>query len=43
VKDLAGLLRGAGDALADEIEEAGDVLEAGEGWQERWLVWRRSA
>src|SRR5580704_8396673 len=29
VQDLAGLLRCAGDALADEVEEAGDVLKAG--------------
>jgi len=28
VEDLAGLLGGAGGALADEVEEAGDVLEA---------------
>jgi hypothetical protein len=31
VEDLAGLLRGAGGALGDEVEEAGDVLEAGGG------------
>ena len=31
VEDLAGLLRGAGDALTDEVEVAGDVLEAGGG------------
>lgn len=28
IQDLAGLLRRAGDALADEVEEAGDVLKA---------------
>jgi hypothetical protein len=31
VEDLAGLLRGAGEALGDEVEEARDVLEAGGG------------
>jgi hypothetical protein len=31
VEDLAGLLRGAGEAFGDEVEEAGDVLEAAAG------------
>ena len=31
VEDLAGLLGRAGGVLADEVEEAGDVLEAGGG------------
>jgi hypothetical protein len=31
-EDLAGLLGRAGGALADDLEEAGDVLEAGGGW-----------
>src|SRR4051794_24188552 len=31
VQDLAGLVRGAGDALGDEVDEAGDVLQAGRG------------
>lgn len=31
VEDFAGLFGGAGDAFADEVEEAGDVLQAGGG------------
>ena len=31
VEDLAGLLGGAGEALGDVVEEAGDVFEAGAG------------
>ena len=31
MEDFADLLRGAEDALADEVAEAGDVLEAGGG------------
>ncbi|GAB2859304.1 hypothetical protein GCM10027074_27970 [Streptomyces deserti] len=31
MEDLAGLLRGADEALGDEVDEAGDVLEAGGG------------
>lgn len=31
MEDFAGLFRGAGRAFADEVEEAGDVLEAGAG------------
>ena len=41
VEDFAGLFGGAGDAFADEVEEAGDVLQAGGGGGVGGRGWRR--